>query len=170
MFLLLAMKHDQREFAVWMYKYNCSEEAKLLPLIARTLLTDRLGSSIPSPVNYSTTTCYASISRMMCAESKIRNQLESDRSASDPREFAVRARIHLQNAYIRTVLNYVNYFTWYVYSTAFCEAYIYDGPQNQIHDFRETYKRSSVLNKTKKKCWEVVSSFMKLVQTIDLGL
>lgn len=57
--------------------------------------------------------------------------------------------IHVLLSYILYVLNYVNYFTWYIY-TAFCEAYIYDGPQNQIYDFRETFKRSSVLNKTKK--------------------
>lgn len=60
---------------------------------------------------------------------------------------------------LHTVLNYVNYFTWYRYSTAFCEAYIYGGPQNQIYDFRETYKRSSVLNKTKKNVggWSAAS-------------
>lgn len=144
-----------------MYKYNCSEEAKLLPLVAISLLSlDRPVRFIDPSVNPLQLAVHPSSE--WCVPN--RNQLESDRSASNPAKRVCCTCIHLQNACIRTVelytvLNYVNYFTWYVYCTAFCEAYIYDGPQNQIYDFREIYKRSSVLNKTKKNVggWSAAS-------------
>lgn len=120
-----------------MYKYNC---------------IDRPVRFIDPSVNPWQLAMHPSSEiRTLCAESKP----AWISSPSNPREFAVRASIsrmplYVLLSYILCLITLITLLGANIYSTAFCEAYIYDGPQNQVYDFRETYKRSSVLNKTKK--------------------